>query len=45
MAKFTPKVQDAPWETRTIGEAGNFIELRSRGGIVGYSKSETKGEL
>jgi len=45
VAKVAPKLHGAPWETGTSGEAGNFVEVRSRGGIVGFSESKEKGKL
>ena len=41
--KHTPKTLGVKWKADS-GEAGEFVETRSRGGIVGYSKDVHKGE-
>lgn len=46
-AKNTPKkLQHAAWVTNdSIGEAGNYVEIRSHGGIFKYFESEQKAYM
>ena len=37
----TSKMERVTWSAKE--EAGNFVEVRSRGGIMSYSKGEKKG--
>jgi len=45
LVEDTHEIHKAPWETPGVGEAGYFVEVRSRGGILGYSDSRGMGRL
>jgi hypothetical protein len=42
--KHTPKKFRAEWKANSKGEAGDFIETCSRGGIVMFSKDTERGK-
>jgi len=41
----TPKASQAPWISGPIGEAGDFLEISTRGGIMEYDFRHQRGEL